>query len=354
MSLRDHLRPAAAAAAVLLALGLAACGDDDGGEVRGVEGDDCPAASASASASASPASGETTTTAASGSASASASATDECASASSSGSAAEASGSASGIEEEDVAAETDDELVLAAVADYETYVTDQVDELIAANTEFTNAVRAGDLALAQSLFAPARAPWERIEPIAALISDIDGAVDARVDDFASEEDPAWTGWHRIEYLLWETGDIDAAAPFADQLDADLLTLQATLPDLELPPAALAVGAAELIQEVSEGKITGEEDRYSHTDLSDFEANVQGAQVLIDFLRPALEEADAGLLGAIDQGFTDLLAELGTHRGADGTFVLYTELTEDDIDALVALLAPLSEDMALVAGTLDLD
>ena len=307
MSPRDHLRPFAACAALLLSFGLVACGDDDGGAVR--EEDDTSA---------------------------------------------EPSASASGIEEGDVDAETDNELILSAVEAYQTYVIAQVDELITVNTAFTDAVRAGDVEAAQSLFAPARAPWERIEPIAGLISDIDGAVDARVDDFANEEDPTWTGWHRIEYLIFEANDIAAAAPFADQLDEDLLTLQASLPDLELPPAALAVGAAELIQEVSEGKITGEEDRYSHTDLSDFEANVQGSQVLIDFLRPALEEADAELLGEIDQGFTELLAELETHRGADGTFVLYTELTEDQIDALVALLAPLSEDMALVAGTLGLE
>jgi iron uptake system component EfeO len=338
MSLRDHVRPLAVATAAFLALGLAACGDDDGGEVRGVEGD-CAGASASAAGSASGGSASGTSASA---------ATDECATDTT------GAASASGIAEGDVDAETDDELVLAAVVDYETYVNDQVEELIGANTEFTDAVRAGDIELARSLFAPARAPWERIEPIAALISDIDGAVDARVDDFADEDDPAWTGWHRIEYLIFEANDIAAAAPFADQLDEDLLTLQASLPDLELPPAALAVGAAELIQEVSEGKITGEEDRYSHTDLSDFEANVQGSQVLIDFLRPALEEADAELLGEIDQRFTDLLTELETHRGDDGTFVLYTELDDAQVDALVALLAPLSEDMALVAGTLGLE
>ena len=115
-----------------------------------------------------------------------------------------------------------------------------------------------------------------------------------------------------------------------------------------------MGAAELIEEVSEGKITGEEDRYSHTDLSDFLANVEGAQVLIDALRPALEEADPELLAEIDDGFDALLEELTSHQNSDGSFVSYTDLTEDQIDALVALLAPLSEDMALVAGVLGLE
>ena len=86
----------------------------------------------------------------------------------------------------------------------------QVDTLITENTTFTDAVRAGDVEAAKAAFAPARYAWEAIEPIAGLISDIDGAVDARVDDFENEDDPAWTGWHKLEYLLWEKGDISEA------------------------------------------------------------------------------------------------------------------------------------------------
>ena len=225
---------------------------------------------------------------------------------------------------------------------------------MAETTVFTDAVRAGDVEAAKAAFPTSRQPWERIEPIAGLVEDIDVAVDARVDDFANEEDPAWTGWHKLEYLLWETGDLSEAGPIADQLDEDLATLQAAIADLELPPAALAVGAAELIQEVSEGKITGEEDRYSHTDLYDFEANVEGSQALIGFLTPALEEADPELLADIEAGFDDLLADLEQYRTEDGGFVPFTDLTEEDIAPLKADLAGLSEDLALVAGVLGLE
>ena len=146
-------------------------------------------------------------------------------------------------------------------------------------------MRAGDIDAAKAAFAPSRFHWETIEPIAGLVEQIDGAVDARVDDFANETDPAWTGWHRIEYLLWEQGDVATAVPFADQLDADLATLRDQLAGLELPPTAVALGAAELVEEVSEGKITGEEDRYSHTDLWDFAANIQGARKVNSCSRP---------------------------------------------------------------------
>lgn len=274
--------------------------------------------------------------------------------------------SSGSLADRDLSGGTENPLVLQAVSEYEVYVAGQVDEMIPLTRTFTDAVRAGDLAAAQVAFAPSREPWERIEPIAGLIENIDGAVDARVDDFASVDDPEFTGWHRLEYLLFERQSTEGGAPFADQLDADLATLQRELPGLEVPPTAVAIGAAELIEEVSQGKITGEEDRYSKTDLWDFGANVEGAQVVIDELRPALEEADPALLAEIDSGFGALTGSLAPLRRGDG-WVLYcqqedpfpsarcTGVTVDraTVDRLKADLASLSEDLALVAGTLGL-
>ena len=44
----------------------------------------------------------------------------------------------------------------------------------------------------------------------------------------------------------------------------------------LQPAQVANGSVDLLGEVAKSKVTGEEERYSHTDLGDFEANVDGA------------------------------------------------------------------------------
>ena len=180
------------------------------------------------------------------------------------------------------------------MADYKAWVVAEVDALVADTTKFTDAVRAGDLAEAKKQFAPSRVRWERIEPIAGLVEEIDGAVDARVDDFEGVTDPEFTGWHRLEYHLWEKDSTGGTKPFADQLDKDIATLDQQMQGLEFPPAAVALGPAELIEEVSEGKITGEEDRYSHTDLWDFDANVDGSRKLFELLTPALQAKDAAL------------------------------------------------------------
>jgi iron uptake system component EfeO len=264
------------------------------------------------------------------------------------------------------AAAAPDPLTEQAAVEYKTYAVGQIDELVAAVKVLTDAVRAGDLKAAQDAYAPSRVPWERIEPLAGLVEEIDGKVDARVDDFAGVDDAKFTGWHRLEYLLFQQNTTDGGAPFADQLDKDIAALKEQFPAVEVKPVNVATGAAELIEEVSEGKITGEEDRYSKTDLWDFDGNLQGSQAAIDKLKPALTKADPALLGKIETGFTDINATLQPLRRGDG-WVLYC--TENDpypsprctgvtidpatIDKLKAQLAGLSENVSQVAGVLKL-
>ncbi len=263
-------------------------------------------------------------------------------------------GSGSGLSLDDSSGKTvDDPLIVEAVTQYTQYVQQQVDKVVTDTKVFTDAVRAGDVEAAKAAYAPSRQAWERIEPIAGLIPDIDGAVDARVDDFENEEDPAWTGWHRLEYLLFEKGTLDGATPFADQLDADIATLETEIADLEIPPDIIAVGAAELIEEVSAGKITGEEDRYSGTDLWDFAANVEGSKQAIAFLTPALEEQDPDLLAEIEEGFAAVDASLAPYEDGQGGYKNYSELTPADQAAMKTALAGLSESLSEVAGALGL-
>lgn len=264
-------------------------------------------------------------------------------------------GSATGIAAGDLATETDDELILAAVDGYRVYVREQIETLRADTADFADAVRAGDIELARSLYPVSRRSWERIEPIAGLIEDIDGAVDARADDGLDPEDPAFTGWHRLEYHLWVLEDVDGAETFADRLEADLADLAAAAEDLELPPGVLTVGAQELIEEVAapDGKLSGEEDRYSGTDLYDFQANVEGAEALVELLGPALEVADPDLAADLAARFDELDAALARLGGFEQGFPHYDEVTSAQRAELAAILGGLAESLALLNGTLGL-
>ncbi len=263
-------------------------------------------------------------------------------------------GTATGITV-DPNASSDDPLVNEGAAQYTQYVRQQVDKLVADVKVFTDAVRAGDVQAAKDAYAPSRQAWEGIEPIAALVEDIDGAVDSRVDDFANEDDPAWTGWHKLEYLLWVKNDIgpsSGAAALADGLDANIAKLKSTIDTTDIPPDAIPAGAADLIEEVSEGKITGEEDRYSGTDLWDVAANVAGSRAAYDALAPAVKAKDAALDDKIEAGFSEVQAEIQAYADGAG-YKPFSALTAADTTKMKTSLAALSENLATVAGVLGL-
>jgi iron uptake system component EfeO len=234
-----------------------------------------------------------------------------------------------------------------ATAGYKRYTTSQIEALLPKAQEFVDAVKKGDVAAAKALFPVSRTYWERIEPVAESFGDIDPKVDGREND---DRDPgvAWTGFHRLEKDLWVTGLQPDSAAIADRLMVDIKDLQTRVGPLELTPVQLANGAKELMDEVATGKISGEEDRYSHTDLWDFEANVQGAQAAVAALRPVIDEKDPQLGPSLDARFAAVDALLEGYRVGDG-FRLYTELTPDDVKKMTAAVDALGEPVSQVAG-----
>ncbi|GAA3790304.1 peptidase M75 family protein [Sphaerisporangium flaviroseum] len=245
---------------------------------------------------------------------------------------------------------SDDVKLAKAASDYQRYVKSQSDALLTKTQEFVDAVKAEDIEKAKSLFPIARTYWERIEPVAETFGDLDPAIDAREGDVAKGEE--WTGFHKIEKDLWITKDVSKDGPLADKLMADVKKIVEKANSEKLSPLKLANGAKELLDEVATGKITGEEDRYSHTDLWDFAANLEGSQAAVSALRPVLDERAPDLAKTLDEKFTVAEDTLGKHRAGDG-WKLHTELSKADLkelsDAINALAEPISKVAAVVAS-----
>jgi iron uptake system component EfeO len=141
-------------------------------------------------------------------------------------------------------------------------------------------------------------------------------------------------------------------PYADELLTNVQEIVTRSNEVTLEPLQLASGAKALLDEIATGKITGEEDRYSHTDLWDFAGNLEGSKAAIQALRPYLEAHDADLVAELDQRFAATDAELGTYRAGDG-WVLYDQLDETALrrlsDSVTALTTTTSKVAAVVAG-----
>jgi iron uptake system component EfeO len=236
----------------------------------------------------------------------------------------------------------------AAVDTYRKYLEENAEELVAKTKPFVAAVAAKDVAKAKTLYATARAPYERIEPVAESFGDLDPRIDARENDVPTDE---WGGFHRIEKALWKEGTTDGMAPVAKQLQADVGELAAAkVKTVDLRAVQIANGANELLGEVSASKITGEEERYSHTDLYDFEANVEGAEAAFEAVKPLLDESDPELSGELEADFKMVFAELQPYRKGNG-FVSYTELTPADTRKLAQSIDTLAEKLSQVPAAI---
>ncbi|AIY48078.1 iron uptake system protein EfeO [Mycolicibacterium fortuitum] len=238
-----------------------------------------------------------------------------------------------------------------AADSYKRYVNSQVDALVPAVEEFVAAVKAKDVAKAKSLYPTSRVYWERIEPVAeSFPNDLDPRVDLREADL--EPGQKWTGFHALEKQLWVTGLQPDANALGDQLIADVKELQAGVkaPDWTIDSTQIAGGAQGLLDEIAMSKISGEEDIFSHTDLWDFRANVEGSQTAVASVRPILDERDAELGKRVDQRFADVEKLLEKYRDGDG-FVSYDKVTEPQRQELSRAIDALSKEVSQVQGVI---
>jgi iron uptake system EfeUOB component EfeO/EfeM len=184
-------------------------------------------------------------------------------------------------------------------------------------------------------------PYERVEPVAESFGDLDPRIDARANDVPRSQ---WTGFHPIERKLWVQDTTKGTAKLAAGLVTDTRELQRLVRTVKLEPAQVGNGANELLGEVSKSKITGEEERYSHIDLLDFDANVEGARAAFDAIRPALVGKDPDLVAAIERRFGLVEAALRPHATADG-FVPYTALAKPQVRRLSEVIDALAEPLS---------
>ncbi|KRQ23692.1 peptidase M75 [Mycobacteroides sp. H001] len=234
---------------------------------------------------------------------------------------------------------------------YRGYVISQVDALSESAGKFVEAVKAKDIASAKAQYPTSRVYYERIEPVAeAFPNDLDPRIDLREADLQPGE--KWTGYHRLEKDLWVTGlqpDTDA---IADQLLKDIKELSdgVRAKDFDINTTKIAGGAQTLLDEVARTKISGEEEAFSHTDLWDFQANVDGSQNAVATVRPILDERKPELGQAIDKRFKEVDTLLGKYRKGDG-FVFYDTVTQDQRIELAHAIDALSKEVSEVQGVI---
>ncbi|QTT88708.1 iron uptake system protein EfeO [Pseudomonas chlororaphis] len=205
------------------------------------------------------------------------------------------------------------------LSEFRVYLSSQGTALIKAVSALEQAIQAGDLAQAQALYLPARAAYQRLAPAAQRLGELDNSINARADYFEKrEQDPGFVGFHRLEYTLFQQRDLSGLAPIAQRLLSDVTRLKQQLLAQSLPPEQLVSQVARSQRSIAEVRASsGEEERYSHSDLNGFAANLETTRKVVDLLRPLLAKPAAPLLAQIDNALGALDSQYGALHGAEG-------------------------------------
>lgn len=239
-------------------------------------------------------------------------------------------------------------------SEYKKYVEGQIDMLLKDTENFAQLLKTGKLDEAKKVYPLIRMAYERSEPIAESFGESDIKIDYRLVDFKEEfkNEKGWKGFHRIEKILWEQNTTKGTEKYADDLVNDIKELKAKIATIEVTPDLMVTGAIDLLNEVSTQKITGEEEVFSHTDLYDFRANIEGAQKIFELFRPKLEQKDAKLVTTLDTEFKAVNALLDKYMTDNKNYKLYTELKPEDTKALAEAVTKLGEPLSQMGIVID--
>lgn len=250
---------------------------------------------------------------------------------------------------------TDNKLDLSKeTEEYKKFVEEQIDMLLRDSEKFAEVLKSGNLDEAKKMYPLIRMAYERSEPIAESFGESDVNIDFRLVDFKEEynTEEGWRGFHRIEQILWEKNTTKGTEKYAIQLIDDIKELAAKIKTVEVTPDIMITGAVDLLNEVSTSKITGEEEVYSHTDLYDFRANIEGAEKIFEIFKPKLSKVDEKLVEELNTRFKEVNTLLDKYMVDDKNYKSYTQLTNEDTRLLSEAVTKLGEPLAQLGKVLD--
>ena len=225
-----------------------------------------------------------------------------------------------------------------ATSEYKEFVQGQIDQLLKDTEEFQRVLKSGDLEEAKKVYPLIRMSYERSEPIAESFGESDVKIDFRLVDYVDENKSE-------ERILWEQNTTEGTEKYAEQLVNDIKELKAKIATVEVTPDLMLTGAVDLLNEVATQKITGEEEIFSHTDLYDFRANIEGAEKIFALFKPLIEKKDAKLVKTLETEFKAVNDLLDKHMTDDSNYKSYTDLTEEDTKELAEAVTKLGEPLS---------
>ena len=251
---------------------------------------------------------------------------------------------------------SEQKLLKQTTCEYKSFVEGEIDLLLKDTEGFSETLKSGNLEEAKKQYPLIRMAYERSEPIAESFGESDVKIDYRLVDYMDENksEDGWLGFHRIERIMWQdnTTEGTTAYAYADQLVNDIKELKAKIATVKVTPDIMLTGAVDLLNEVATQKITGEEEVFSHTDLYDFRANIEGAEKIFELFKPLIQKKDAKLVKTLETEFKNVNGLLDKHMIDEKNYKSYTDLSEADTKELAEAVTKLGEPLSQMGVILD--
>ncbi|MBS1182349.1 MAG: hypothetical protein H6Q99_2229 [Proteobacteria bacterium] len=244
---------------------------------------------------------------------------------------------------------------IGPLSEYKVYLALQSGQMIRATKVLATTIESGDLAAARAAYAAARTAYRHVEAVSGRIADIENAIDPVAVYLAGrEQDPAFTGFHRIEFGLWRANSTADLKPVADKLATDAATLRDRLKAMKFEPADLAGNAAREARRLAEGPVMSGDNLYAGDDLAEFAAAVDGLEKPVSLLLPLTTEASADAAKAVNDAFTATRADLGKLAGQGAAPVPYANVSPDARTALAGRFVALADAIDRINPALGLE
>lgn len=232
---------------------------------------------------------------------------------------------------------------LGPLSEYRVYLVMQGKAALKAAENLQAAIAANDLPAAQAAWREARLPYRRIEPLASRFSDLEERIDPQAMYLKDrEQDPEFSGYHRLEYGLFGKGSTEGLAPFADRLVTDLRALAEPLKQAPLDPGLLIELPREAAIQLAQAWAPQGENLYAGNDLEDMAASMEGIGKLSALLGQVVASVDPALDKAIARDVAAVNDQIAGMRALG--LASYGDMPADQRERLSAALTQLADDL----------
>ncbi|MFF8026907.1 iron uptake transporter permease EfeU [Streptomyces sp. NPDC007896] len=242
----------------------------------------------------------------------------------------------------------------APLAAYRTYVDQGLADLQTKARTLQSDLDADKLDQARKDWLPAHTQYASLGAAYGTFADFDAKINGRTAGLAGGvEDPAFTGFHRIEYGLWHGQSAATLAPYAKQLAADVDALRKDFPKQDFDSADLPLRTHEILENTLHRELSGNADYGSGTELATTEANLDGTRELLTLLRPLIDKRNAEVIPAVDTWMRRTEQLVLAQRAEDGTWTPLDKLSDTDRQRLDGSVGQLLEELAPIPDLLEI-